>query len=91
MMCVNELCTHIIFHRLLHGGGHHDATDDGDQQEIEGIHTSGPSGLLNLWAAVTAAGAGCRAAATGQLDKDIKKLTSDEKKENFWDERTRVK
>lgn len=52
---------------LLHSGGHHDDTDDGDQQEIEGVHDSGPSGLFDLGAAVTAAWARRWAAAAGQL------------------------
>lgn len=57
----------MVFHLLLHSGGHHDDTDDGDQQEVEGVHDAGPRGLLDLGAAVTAAGAGRRAAAAGQL------------------------
>lgn len=66
-LCVHDLCTYMCFQFLLHSRGHHDNTDDGDQQEIEGIHESGPCWLFDLGAAVTAAWAGCRATAAGQL------------------------
>lgn len=65
--CVSGSCTHVGFDLLLHSRGHHDDTDDGDQQEIEGVHDSGSCGLLDLGAAVAAAGAGRRAAAAGHL------------------------
>lgn len=52
------VCTHMVSHLLLHSGGHHDDTDDGDQQEVKGVHEPGPLGLLYLGAAVAAAGAG---------------------------------
>lgn len=35
------LVTHVGFNLLLHGGGHHDDADDGDQQEVERVHDSG--------------------------------------------------
>lgn len=63
-----SLFTHFIFHLLLHSGGHHNDTDDSDQQEVQGVHKPGPRGLFDLWAAVAAARAGCRSTATGQLD-----------------------
>jgi len=59
--------TYIELHLLLHGGGHHDDTDGGDQQEVEGIHDAGACGLFDLRAAAAAAGAGRGAAAAGQL------------------------
>ena len=49
----------MISQLLLHSRGHHNDTDDGDQQEIEGVHDPGPRGLFDLGAAVTAARAGC--------------------------------
>lgn len=55
-MC--DLCTYTVSQLLLHSGGHHDDTEDGDQQEVEGIHDPGPCGLFDLGAAVTAARAG---------------------------------
>lgn len=61
------LCTYTVFHLLLHSGGHHDDTDDGDQQEVEGVHESGPRGLFDLGAAVAAARTGRWATAAGQL------------------------
>lgn len=51
--------THMVSQLLLHSGGHHDDTDDGDQQEVKGVHESGSCGLFDLGAAVTAARAGC--------------------------------
>lgn len=71
------LWTYICFHRILYGWGHHDYTDDSDQQEVEGVHNTGPSWLFNLGAAVTAAGAGRWATAAGQLyaqDKEGEKM-----------------
>lgn len=50
--------TYAVFHLLLHSGGHHDDTDDGDQHKVEGIHDSGPRGLFDLGAAVAAARTG---------------------------------
>ncbi len=64
---VHDLFTYSISQLLLHRRGHHDNTDDGDQQEVEGIHDSGPCGLFNLRAAVTAARAGRRSTAASQL------------------------
>lgn len=55
---VCDLCTYMVSQPLLHSGGHHDDTNDGDQQEVEGVHDSGPCGLFDLGAAVTAARAG---------------------------------
>lgn len=55
------------FDLLLHSRGHHDDTDDGDQQEIERVHDPGPRRLLDLGATVTATGAGRPAAAAGHL------------------------
>lgn len=64
---LRQLCTHVLFQCLLHSGGHHDDTEDCDQQEVESVHESGPCGLFDLRAALTAARAGRWAAAAGQL------------------------
>lgn len=61
------LVTHVGFNLLLHSGGHHDDTDDGDQQEVERVHDSGSCWLPDLGAAVAATRAGGRAAAAGHL------------------------
>lgn len=57
----------MCFDLQLHSRGHHDDTDDGDQQEVQSVHDAGPCGLLDLGTAVAAAGAGRRAAAAGHL------------------------
>lgn len=57
----------MLFHCLLHSWGHHDDTDDRDQQEVECIHNPCSCGLFDPGAAFTAAGAGRRAATAGHL------------------------
>lgn len=59
--------TYVHFHQVFHRRRHHDDADDSDQQEVEGIHDTGARWLFDLGAAVTAAGAGRRATAAGQL------------------------
>lgn len=56
---VGYFYTYILLKCFHHSGRHHDDADDGDQQEIEGVHEPGACGLFDLGTAVTAAGAGC--------------------------------
>lgn len=60
----------MLLHLLRHGFGHHDAAEEGDENEVERIHEAGAPGLSELGAAAAAQGTASRPAAAGQLEKE---------------------
>lgn len=62
--------TYMLLHGLGHSGGHHEAAQHDDQDEVECIHEAGSARLSDLGAATTAEGAACRPTAAGQLEKN---------------------
>lgn len=57
----------VSVHRIGYGWGHHDATNDCDEDEVERVHEACTGGLLDLGAAAAAQCACCCSAAAGEL------------------------
>lgn len=61
--------TYVLFHRISHGLWHHDAAEDGHENEVECVHEASAPGLSDLGAAAAAQGATSRPTAASQLEK----------------------
>lgn len=69
---VTAAVTYVSFHFISYCCRHHDAADDGHQDEVKRVHEAGAGWLFDLGTAFAAQGTSSSTAAAGQLKNNTK-------------------